>query len=207
MNLHKSILILLLVFMFNIEAKPLKKSKPNIILIMPDDSSYGNHSCLGNPVIKTPNIDTLKKESLLLTRYHSSARCSPSRAKLLSGCHEFMSGVTHTILKRERISLDTIPLPQALKTAGYATGMFGKWHNGNEGPYRPENRGFDVSWVYEKGARMKATISHNGNPQRMDGTYPTDLFFNKATEWMDVQRQAGKPFFVYLSHQIPPRSL
>ena len=177
-------------------------SKPNIIVIMPDDSSYGNYSCLGNPIIKTPNIDDLKKQSLLLTQYHSSARCSPSRAKLLSGRHEFLGGVTHTIQGRERLSLDTITLPQALKTAGYATGMFGKWHNGKEGPYRPENRGFDECWMYEKGSRMKATISHNGKPQRMDGTYPTDLFFNKATEWMDVQRQAKTPFFVYL----PPKS-
>ena len=175
---------------------------PNIIVIMPDDSSYGNYSCLGNPIIKTPHIDDLKKQSLLQTQYHSSARCSPSRAKLLSGRHEFLGGVTHTIQGRERLSLDTITLPQALKTAGYATGMFGKWHNGNKGPYRPENRGFDECWMYEKGSRMKATISHNGTSQRMDGTYPTDLFFNKATEWMDVQRQANTPFFVYL----PPKS-
>jgi len=177
-------------------------SKPNIIMIMPDDSGYGNHSCFGNPVIKTPNIDTLKEQSLLLTQYHSSARCSPSRAKLMSGRHEFLCGVTHTIQMRERMSLDTITLPQALKTAGYATGIFGKWHLGKEGPYRPENRGFDVSWIYESGQRMAANISHNGKSQRMDGTYPTDLFFEKATEWIDVQRQANTPFFVYL----PPKS-
>ena len=185
------------------EGKPVHQaSKPNIIIIMPDDSGYGNHSCFGNPVIQTPNIDALAKQSLLLTRYHSSARCSPSRAKLLSGRHEFMGGVTHTIQGRERLSLDTITLPQALKTAGYATGFFGKWHNGKEGPYRPENRGFDECWMYEKGARMASTISHNGKSQRMAGTYPTDLFFKKATEWIDVQRQAKKPFFVYL----PPKS-
>ena len=90
---------------------------PNIIVIMPDDSSYGNYSCLGNPIIKTPHIDDLKKESLLLTQYHSSARCSPSRAKLLSGRHEFMSGVTHTQHGRERLSLDTVTLPQSLQSA------------------------------------------------------------------------------------------
>ena len=185
------------------EAKPLKDSKPNIIIIMPDDSGYGNHSCFGNPVIKTPNIDALKKQSLLFTRYHSSARCSPSRAKLMGGRHEFMSGVTHTILMRERMSLDTITLPQALKTSGYTTGIFGKWHLGKEGPYRPENRGFDECWMYEKGARMAATISHNGKSQRMAGTYPTDLFFKKATEWIDVQRQAKTPFFVYLAPKSP----
>ena len=184
------------------EDKPVH-SKPNIIVIMPDDSGYGNYSCFGNPVIKTPNIDALKKQSLLLTQYHVSPRCSPSRAKLMSGRHEFMGGVTDTRRMRHRLSLDTITLPQALKTAGYATGIFGKWHLGNnEGPYRPENRGFDECWIYEKGARMAATISHNGKPQRMAGTYPTDLFFEKATEWMDVQRQAKTPFFVYL----PPKS-
>ena len=168
-NKSKALLVLVAVFVSTVntetEAKTIKVSKPNIIIIMPDDSSYGNHSCFGNPVIKTPNIDALKKESLLLTRYHSSARCSPSRAKLMSGRHEFLGGVTDTRFMRERLSLDTITLPQALKTAGYATGFFGKWHLGNEGPYRPENRGFDVSWVYEKGARMKATISHNGKSQ------------------------------------------
>jgi arylsulfatase len=196
-------------------AESKKSTKPNIIVIMPDDSGYGNHSCFGNPIIKTPNIDVLKKQSLLLTRYHSSARCSPSRAKLMSGRHEFLGGVTDTRFMRHRLSLDTITLPQALKTAGYATGFFGKWHLGgvgrsndairlnvDEGPYRPENRGFDECWIYEKGARMAATISHNGKPQRMAGTYPTDLFFEKATEWMDVQRQAKTPFFVYL----PPKS-
>ncbi|MGB0585950.1 MAG: sulfatase-like hydrolase/transferase [Limisphaerales bacterium] len=184
------------------EAKSLKDSKPNIIVIMPDDSGYGNHSCFGNPIIKTPNIDALKKQSLLLTRYHSSARCSPSRAKLLSGRHEFLGGVTDTRFMRERLSLDTITLPQALKTAGYATGFFGKWHNGKEGPYRPENRGFDESWFHESGSRMVANISHNGKKEKMAGTYATDFFFKKATEWMDVQRQAKTPFFVYL----PPKS-
>jgi arylsulfatase len=121
----------------------------------------------------------------------------------MSGRHEFLSGVTDTQRMRKRMSLDTITLAQALKTAGYATGMFGKWHMGNEGPYRPENRGFDVSWVYESGPRMQANISQNGKRQKkIVGTYPTDLFFKKATEWIDVQRQADTPFFVYL----PPKS-
>jgi len=192
--------------MFNIgaEAKPLKDSKPNIIIIMPDDAGYGDISCFGNPIIKTPNIDALKKQSLLLTQYHVSPRCSPSRAKLMSGRHEFMSGVSHTTHPRNCMSLNTITVPQALKTVGYATGIFGKWHLGNnEGPYRPENRGFDESWIYEKGARMAATISHNGKSQRMAGTYPTDLFFKNAAEWIDVQRQAKTPFFVYLAPKSP----
>ena len=199
------ILVVGMIFGSNIdvEAKSLINSRPNIIIIMPDDSGYGNYSCFGNPVIKTPNVDALKKQSLLLTQYHVSPRCSPSRAKLMGGRHEFLSGVTDTRRLRERLSLDTITLPQALKTAGYATGIFGKWHLGKEGPYLPENRGFDVSWVYDSGSRMQANISHNGKRQKkIVGTYPTDLFFKKATEWIDVQRQANTPFFVYL----PPKS-
>ena len=99
------------------EDKP-KESKPNIIIIMPDDAGYGDYSCFGNPIIKTPNIDALKTQSLLLTQYHVSPRCSPSRAQLMSGRHEFMSGVTHTQHPRNRMSLDTITVPQALKTVG-----------------------------------------------------------------------------------------
>ena len=185
------------------EAKPSKDSKPNIIIIMPDDAGYGDISCFGNPIIKTPNIDTLKKQSLLLTQYHVSPRCSPSRAKLMSGRHEFMSGVTDVQHPRNRMSLDTITVPQALKTAGYVTGMFGKWHLGTEEPYRPINRGFDEAMVYEKGARMTATIMHNGELRRLKTEYPTDLFFSSATAWMDVQRKAEKPFFVYLAPKSP----
>jgi len=198
------IIAFIVVFNIHVEAKSLKGSKPNIIIIMPDDAGYGDISCFGNPIIQTPHIDTLKKQSLLLTQYHVSPRCSPSRAKLMSGRHEFMSGVTDVQHPRNRMSLDTITVPQALKTVGYATGIFGKWHLGkDEGPYRPENRGFDESWIYEKGARMAAFISHNGKSQRMVGKYPTDLFFKKATEWIDVQRQAKTPFFVYLAPKSP----
>ena len=144
-------------------------TEPNIIVIMPDDSGDGNYSGFGNPIIKAPNIDVLKKQSLLLTRYHSSARCSPSHAKLMSDRHEVLGGVTDTRFMRERLSLDTNTLPQALKTAGYATGFFGKWHNGKEGSYRPENRGFDECWFHESGSRMAANISHNGKKEKMAG--------------------------------------
>ena len=116
------------------EAKPLKDSKPNIIVIMPDDIGYGDIASLGNPVVQTPNIDSLKRESLLFTQYHVSPRCSPSRAVLMGGRHEFMSGVTHTQHGRERLSLDTVTLAQGLKSAGYTTGHFGKWHIGREKP-------------------------------------------------------------------------
>ena len=105
-------------------------AQPNIIIVMPDDLAYGDYGCMGNPVLQTPSVDGFRKESLLLTTFHVSPTCAPTRAALLSGRHEFKCGVTHTILERERMSLDTITMPQVLKTAGYTTGIFGKWHLG-----------------------------------------------------------------------------
>ena len=118
-------------------------TKPNIILVMPDDVGYGDYACLGNPIMRTPSVDAFKKESLLFTQFHVSPTCSPTRAALMSGRHEFKNGVTHTILERERMNLKTFTLPQMLKTVGYTSGIFGKWHLGDEEAYRPDRRGSD----------------------------------------------------------------
>ena len=117
-----------------VEAAP---AKPNIILVMPDDLGYGDYRCLGNPILNTPSVDAFKKESLLFTQFHVSPTCAPTRAALISGRHEFKNGVTHTIYERERLSLKTYTLAQMLKSVGYTTGMFGKWHLGDEKAYRP----------------------------------------------------------------------
>jgi arylsulfatase len=195
----------MMTFSIGVEAKALKGSKPNIIVIMPDDIGYGDIASLGNPVVQTPNIDSLKRESLLFTQYHVSPRCSPSRAVLMGGRHEFMSGVTHTQHGRERLSLDTVTLPQGLKSAGYTTGHFGKWHIGREEPYRPENRGFDESYGIEGGGtpKLSPTIFHNGVRQKKKGGYATDLFFEKAFAWIDEQRKEDAPFFVYIAPNDP----
>jgi autotransporter-associated beta strand protein len=127
------------------------QSKPNIILVMPDDVGYGDYACLGNPIMRTPSVDAFKKEGLLFTQFHVSPFCSPTRAALMSGRHEFKNGVTHTIRERERMSLKTFTLPQMLKTAGYTSGIFGKWHLGDEAAYRPESRGFDEVYIHGGG--------------------------------------------------------
>ena len=105
--------------------------QPNIILVMPDDVGYGDYACLGNPIMRTPSVDAFKKQSLLFTQFHVSPTCAPTRSALMSGRHEFKNGVTHTILERERMSLKTYTLAQMLKSAGYTTGIFGKWHLGD----------------------------------------------------------------------------
>src|SRR5204863_4953972 len=104
--------------------------KPNIIFILTDDQGFGDVSSNGNPILKTPNMDRLHDEGVRFTDFHVSPTCSPTRSALLTGRHEFRNGVTHTILERERLTPRAITLAQVLKSAGYTTGIFGKWHLG-----------------------------------------------------------------------------
>jgi arylsulfatase len=180
---------------------------------MPDDVGYGDYACLGNPIMRTPSVDAFKKESLLLTQFHVSPTCSPCRAALMSGRHEFKNGVTHTILERERMSLKTFTLPQVLKSVGYTTGIFGKWHLGDEAAYRPESRGFDEVYIHGGGgigqtypgscgdapgnSNINPALWHNGKCEKTEG-YCTDLFFAQATKWMEGQRKGKQPFFAYI---------
>jgi len=191
---------------------------PNIILVMPDDAGYGDYACLGNPIMRTPAVDAFKKESLLFTQFHVSPTCAPTRAALLSGRQEFKNGVTHTIYERERMSLKTFTLPQMLKTVGYTTGIFGKWHLGDEEAYRPESRGFDEVYIHGGGgigqtypgscgdapgnSNINPALWHNGKWEQTTG-YCTDLFFAQATKWMDAKRQAKQPFFAYIPLNAP----
>ena len=213
MNLKLTPLLLLLLVPLNALAAD-ERTKPNIIIVMPDDLAYGDYGCMGNPVLQTPAVDGFAKESLLLSKFHVSPTCAPTRAALLSGRHEFKCGVTHTILERERMSLDTITMPQMLKSAGYATAIFGKWHLGDEEAYRPESRGFDEVYVHGGGGigqtfqgscgdapgntNINPTLFHNGTFVKTTG-YCTDLFFEQSFKWIDAQRQSKKPFFAYIS--------
>ncbi len=187
---------------------------PNIIVVMPDDVGYGDYACLGNPIMRTPSVDAFKKQSLLMTQFHVGPTCAPCRAALMSGRHEFKNGVTHTILERERMSLKTYTLPQMLKTVGYTSGIFGKWHLGDEEAYRPESRGFDEVYIHGGGGigqtypgtcgdapgntNINPALFHNGKWEKTTG-YCTDLFFAQAIQWMDGKRGAKQPFFAYIT--------
>ena len=189
------------------------ETQPNIILVMPDDVGYGDYACLGNPIMRTPSVDAFKRQSLLFTQFHVSPTCSPCRSALMSGRHEFKNGVTHTILERERMSLKTFTLAQMLKSVGYTTGIFGKWHLGDEEAYRPESRGFDEVYIHGGGGigqtypgscgdapnntNIDPALWHNGKFEKTKG-YCTDLFFGQALRWMDAKRQAKQPFFAYI---------
>ena len=211
--------LMVLTFTFTSACAPTEEeARPNIILIMPDDAGYGDYTCLGSPIIRTPSVDAFKHESMLLTQFHVSPKCSPSRAALMSGRHEFKNGVTHTVFERERLSLKTYTLSQMLKSTGYTTGIFGKWHLGDEEAYRPENRGFDEVYIHGGGgigqtypgscgdapgnSNINPALWHNGRWEMTTG-YCTDLFFDQAIKWMDDQRQSKQPFFAYIPLNAP----
>ncbi len=191
---------------------------PNIILMVTDDQGYGDVSAHGNPILKTPHLDRLHREGVRFTDFHVSPTCSPTRSALMTGRHEFKNGVTHTILERERLTLSATTIAQILKTAGYSTGIFGKWHLGDETEYQPHRRGFDEVYIHGGGGigqtypgscgdapgnkYFDPVLLHNGTFVKTTG-YCTDLFYGQALAWMESQHKTKTPFFAYIPTNTP----
>jgi len=184
--------------------------RPNIVLVMTDDQGKGDLSCLGNKVLKTPNLDQLYRLSTRFTDFHVSPTCAPTRSAIMSGRHEFRNGVTHTIKERERMALSTTTIAQVLEKAGYAKGIFGKWHLGDEEPYQPHNRGFQEVFIHGAGGigqsfpgscadvspnrtnrYFECVIRHNTKFVQTKG-FCTDVFFLQALGWIK-QREVAMP--------------
>ena len=198
-------------------AADLTGSRPNLILIVTDDQGYGDLSCHGNPVLKTPNLDRLHDEGVRFRQFQVSPTCAPTRSALMTGRHEFRNGVTHTIHERERLTLKATTLAQVLKSAGYTTGIFGKWHLGDEDAYQPGRRGFDEVFIHGAGgigqtypgtcgdapsnSYFNPWVRHNGTFEKTQG-YCTDVFFGRAAEWIAAAATNG-PFFAYITPNAP----
>lgn len=203
-------------FPFLVFAAPLLQ--PNIIIVITDDQGYGDLGFTGNPIIHTPHIDAFAKESIRFTDFHASPTCAPTRAALMTGRHEFRSGVTHTIQERERLSLKAPTIAQVLQSAGYTSGIFGKWHLGDEDEYQPGRRGFDEVFIHGAGgigqtypgscgdapdnSYFNPAIRHNGKFVKTKG-YCTDVFFGQAINWMDSRRKKKAPFLAYITPNAP----
>ncbi len=191
---------------------------PSIILVMTDDQGYGDLGCTGNPVVQTPNIDAFAKQCVRFTDFHVSPTCAPTRAALMTGRHEFKNGVTHTINERERLTLNATTMVQILKKAGYRTGIFGKWHLGDEAEYQPGKRGYDEVFIHGAGGigqtfpgscgdaphnkYFDPAIMHNGKFEKTTG-YCTDVFFAQAMKWIEQQAGNGAPFFACITPNAP----
>lgn len=199
-------------------AADLEGRRPNIVLIMSDDQGYGEIGAHGNPVIQTPHLDRLHAGSVRWTDFQVSPTCAPTRSALLTGRHEFKNGVTHTIFERERLTPKATTLAQVLQTAGYTTGIFGKWHLGDEDAWQPGQRGFNEVFIHGGGGigqtfpgscgdapdnrYFDPAIRHNGRFVKTHG-YCTDVFFDQAIEWIGTQSAAGQPFFAYVTPNAP----
>ncbi len=198
--------------------KDFSKTKPNIIFVLTDDQGMGDLSCMGNTIVQTPNIDGFYNKSIRFTNFYVSPTCAPTRSALMSGRRPFEVGVSHTILQRERMALDVVTFPQALQTAGYKTGLFGKWHLGDEEQYLPQNRGFGEVLMHgaggigqekygdfpanSKNVYFDNVLLHNDTIVKTKG-FCTDLFFDAALAWTQKQLDTEQPFFTYVALNAP----
>jgi len=203
-----------------------ESTRPNIVFVLTDDQGYGDLGVGGNPIVQTPNIDRFAGESLCFTDFHVGPTCAPTRSGLLTGRYANSAGVWHTIGGRSLMRKEEWTLAKALREVGYRTGIFGKWHLGDEYPYRAIDRGFQTAVVHGGGGISQVpdwwgndyfddTYSLDGKPQRFEG-YCTDVFFQEAMRFMDSSSTDGRcgdnrgadsgspePFFCYIATNAP----
>ncbi|RMD75339.1 MAG: arylsulfatase, partial [Lentisphaerae bacterium] len=188
-------------------------SKPNVIIILTDDQGYGDLGCHGNPVACTPNLDRLYGESVHLTDFHAAPMCTPTRGQLLTGLDAARNGATNVSSGRTLLRAGLPTMADIFRRNGYRTGIFGKWHLGDNYPYRPQDRGFDESlWFpsshigsvpdYWNNDYFDDVYIHNGTRRRYEG-YCTEVFFRETRRWIGQCLQEGVPFFAYLPTNAP----
>ncbi|MBI4873567.1 MAG: arylsulfatase [Acidobacteria bacterium] len=188
------------------------QGRPNVIVLLTDDQGYGDLSCHGNPVLKSPELDKLHGESIRFTDFHVAPMCTPTRGQLLSGQDALHNGATSVTAGRALLRRGLPTMADVFSAGGYSTGLFGKWHVGDCYPYRPMERGFQEA-NYFHGFGMSSVpefdndyfngrYRHNGISQRFSG-YCTDFWFGQAIEWMRARQSRREPFFCYLPTNIP----
>ncbi|MBN2316206.1 MAG: arylsulfatase, partial [Sedimentisphaerales bacterium] len=181
--------------------------RPNVILVMTDDQGYGDLGCHGNPIIKAPHLNALYTQSVRLTNFHVGPTCSPTRAGLMTGHYCNRTGVWHTIMGRSLLRKDEVTMGDVFSASGYRTGIFGKWHLGDNYPFRPQDRGFDEVLIHGGGGVGQGpdywgndyfddTYFHNDRPEKFTG-YCTDVWFDGAIKFIEANK--NRPFFCYLS--------
>ena len=211
LDFKKNLSFLLTFFFFVVSV--IGADRPNIILIITDDQGYGDIGAHGNKIIKTPNLDNLHSESVRLTNYHVDPTCSPTRSALMTGRYSTRTGVWHTIMGRSMLRENEVTMGQIFKDNGYATGMFGKWHLGDNYPYRPEDRGYTEVLRHGGGgvgqtpdywdnAYFDGSYWHNGEPEAVKG-FCTDVFFDYAKRFVKQQKSKGQPFLAYIATNAP----
>jgi arylsulfatase A-like enzyme len=186
---------------------------PNVIFVLADDQGYGDIAINGNPWIKTPNMDRLARDGIQFTDFHVETTCAPTRAGLMTGIYCNKVGVWHTVKGRSILEKGAVTVAQMFKSAGYTTGIFGKWHLGDNYLYRPQDRGFDYSLVCRGGGVGQSpdywnndyfgdAYYYNGNPKRFK-KYCNEVWFDNAIKFIEKAKKSHKPFFCYIPTNVP----
>ena len=185
--------------------------QPNVILVMTDDQGYGDMSCYGNPSLRTPELDRLYGSSVRFADFHVDPTCSPTRAALMTGRYSSRTGVWLTYAGRHYLRRDEVTMADVFSENGYRTAIFGKWHLGDNYPFRPNDRGFDESLVHGSGVIGETpdywgndyyddVYLRNGAAEQAKG-YCTDVWFDETARFAEAHRD--RPFFVYLPTNSP----
>lgn len=178
---------------------------PNVVIFLADDAGWGDYGHNGNLLAHTPNIDSLARDGARFDRFFVCAVCAPTRAEFLTGRYHARGGVRGVSLGQERLNVDERTIADAFRAAGYATGAFGKWHNGSQWPYHPMARGFEEYYGFTSGhwgEYVDPPLEHNGKIVREKG-YITDLFTDRAIAFIEKNASIGKPFFCYVPYNTP----
>jgi len=190
--------------------------RPNILVIITDDQGYGDLGVHDNPKIKTPNLDQFARQSVRLKSFFVSPVCAPTRASLLTGRYNYRTGVVDTYQGRAMMHPDEVTLAEMLTKAGYRTGIFGKWHLGDNAPLRPIDQGFREALVVKGGgigqpsdppggtSYFDPVLQHNGKEERYKG-YCSDIFAQAAIDFLS--KPGAQPFFAYLAFNCPHEPL
>lgn len=205
----KRILVLIPIFLFiiSVSAQTRKEQRPNIVLIFADDLGWRDVGYQGTDFYETPNIDRLAKDGMVFTQaYAGAGNCAPSRACLLSGQYTPRHGVYAVdstergpknlmrlvpIRNKSGLPSSNVTLAEALKSAGYATGIFGKWHLGGSDGTSPQEQGFDV--VFD-------SRSPNPNARRDEPEDPKGIYSLTREAIAFIEKNKSQPFFAYISH-------
>jgi arylsulfatase A-like enzyme len=188
-----------------------RRHPPNVLLIITDDQGYGDLSLHGNTHLKTPNLDSIGREGVQFTQFQVCPVCSPTRSSLMTGRYNYRTGVVDTFLGRSMMHADEVTMPEIFAKAGYRTGIFGKWHLGDNYPMRSIDQGFQESLVCNGGgvgqpsdppgtSYFDPILQHNGKAKHYEG-YCTDIFADAAMAY--IERNRRDPWFAYLSTNAP----
>ncbi len=190
-----------------VSGNPKMSARPNVLLILTDDQGYGDLRSTGNDKIDTPTLDRLATEGARFDRFHVSPVCAPTRAALITGHYPSRCGVYFTVGGSEIMRLKEVTIAQMLKPAGYSTGLFGKWHNGEVYPYTPRGKGFDEFLGFYGGdinLYFDPLLEHNDQPVECKG-YISDVLTDAAMQFMTAHRDG--PFFCYVPYNLPHNPL